>query len=131
MAYPNLNRIDVPDTVFLTDVSIPVEAITSTRTGRGRLAVLQLNATLGQLNDPSCRRANTAHVRVWPQYVPAGNGEEKKSRPVSMSWWLSTPIQIHLHQQTEGVKNQNKNADEFEQTWRAIEGTSACMASRR
>jgi hypothetical protein len=128
---PDLNRIDVPDTVFLTDVSIPIEAIASTRTGRGRLAVLQLNATLGQLNDPSCRRANTAHVRVWPQYAPAGNGEKKTSRPVSMSWWLSTPVQIHLHQQTEGVKNQNKNADEFEQTWRAIEGTSACMPARR
>ena len=128
---PDLNRIDVPDTVFLTDVSIPIEAIASTRTGRGRLAVLQLNATLSQLNDPSCRRANTAHVRVWPQYAPAGNGEEKKSRPVSMSWWLSTPVQIHLHQQTEGVKNQNKNAHEFEQTWRAIEGTSACMPARR
>ena len=66
---PDLNQIDVPDAVFLTDVSIPLEAIASTRMGRGRLAVLQLNATLGQLNDPSCRRANTAHIRVWPQYV--------------------------------------------------------------
>jgi hypothetical protein len=48
-----------------------------------------------------------------------------------MSWWLSTPIQIHLHQQTEGAKNQNRNADEFEQAWRAIEGTSACTPARR
>jgi hypothetical protein len=35
-----------------------------------------------------------------------------------------------LHQQTEGVKNQNENSGELEKTWRALEGTSACMPSR-
>lgn len=127
---PRLNKIEVPDTVFLTDVSIPIEAIANTRTGRGRHAVLQLNATLGKLTN--CRD-DTAHIRVWPQYVDQGTGDTKKkiSRPVSMSWWLSTPIQIHLHQQTEGAKNQNENAGEIEKTWRAIEGTSACTPAGR
>ncbi|HEY7228971.1 MAG TPA: hypothetical protein VH558_01230 [Pseudolabrys sp.] len=125
---PDLNRIDVPDTVFLTDVSIPVEAIENTRNGRGRLAVLQLNAALDRLTNSSCRRKNTAHVRVWPQYAPAGEGEKKETRPVSLSWWLSTPIQIHLHQQTEAGKSGNKNSSEIEEIWRALEDTSACVA---
>jgi hypothetical protein len=129
---PDLNRIEVPDTVFLTDVSIPLQAIATARDGRGRLAVLQLNAALDTMTDPSCG-ADTAHVRVWPQYVQSASGgaKEKKSLPVSLSWWLSTPIQIHLHQQTEGVKNQNENGSEIEKTWRALEGTSGCMTSTR
>lgn len=127
---PDLNRIEVPDTVFLTDVSIPVQAIEATRTGRGRLAVQQLNAVLDLLTNSSCG-ADTAHVRVWPQYVQRGDSKEKRSLPVSMSWWLSTPVQIHLHQQTEGVKNQNSNGSEIESTWRALEGTSACLSARR
>ena len=75
---------------------------------------------------------NSAHIRVWPQYIDQGPGEKKRkmSLPVSLSWWLSTPIQIHLHQQTEGV-NQNENSDEIEKTWRALEATSACMSARR
>ena len=40
---PIINQIDVPDAVFLTDVSIPIQAIASARDGRGRLAVQQLN----------------------------------------------------------------------------------------
>ena len=127
---PDLNKIEVPDTVFLTDVSIPIQAIANTRTGRGRLAVQQLNAVLDMLTNSSCG-ADTAHIRVWPQYVQRGDSKEKTSLPVSMSWWLSTPVQIHLHQQTEGVKNQNSNGSEIESTWRALESTSACLSARR
>jgi hypothetical protein len=55
------------------------------------------------------------------------NGElENVSRPVSMSWWLSRPIQILLHQQTEEYKNQNKNPDQLERVWRAIMSKSDC-----
>lgn len=128
---PDLNRLEVPDTAFLTDVSIPIEAIANARTGRGRLAVLQLNAVLDLLTGSSCG-ADTAHIRVWPQYVQraGGGSEEKTSRPVSMSWWLSTPVQIHLHQQTEGGKNQNQNGSEIEKTWRALEATSGCTSAR-
>lgn len=128
---PDLNRIDVPDNVFLTDVSIPLEAVENTRNGRGRLAVLELNAALGNLTSRSCDRANTAHIRVWPQYAPVGTGDQKKTRPVSLSWWLSTPIQIHLHQQTELGKSDNKNGSEIEKTWSALEDTSACMTAGR
>lgn len=129
---PIINKIDVPDTAFLTDVSIPLQAIASARDGRGRLAVQQLNSVLQVLTKSECGD-DSAHIRVWPQYIDQGAGDKKKkeSLPVSLSWWLSTPIQIHLHQQTEGVKNQNENSGEIEKTWRAFEGTSACMAARR
>jgi hypothetical protein len=56
-----------------------------------------------------------------------GGSQEKTSRPVSMSWWMSSPIQIHLHQQTEGGKNQNKNQDEIVKVWQATEAISNCM----
>jgi hypothetical protein len=129
---PIINKIDVPDAAFLTDVSIPLQAIASARDGRGRLAVQQLDSVLEAVTQSMCKE-DTAHIRVWPQYVDQGLGDKKKktSLPVSLSWWLSTPIQIHLHQQTEGVKNQNENSGEIEKTWRALESTSACIAARR
>jgi hypothetical protein len=123
---PDLNRIDVPDNVFLTDASIPLEAVENTRNGRGRIAVLQINDTLNRLIGSSC--ANTAHIRVWPQYV---NGDKKNSRPVSLSWWLSTPIQIHLHQQTESGKSDNKNGSAIKNAWDALKATSACTTTGR
>lgn len=128
---PIINKIDVPDAAFLTDVSIPLQAIASARNGRGRLAVQQLDSVLEAITRSACKE-DTAHIRVWPQYVEQDAGGKKKtSLPVSLSWWLSTPIQIHLHQQTEGAKNQNENTDEIRKTWRALEGTSACMTSTR
>jgi hypothetical protein len=135
---PNLNQIDVPDTVFLTDVSTPLRAVENARKGRGRLAVQQLNAVLDVLTDRSCG-ADTAHIRVWPQYIQdPGDAERKVSRPVSLSWWLSTPLQVHLHQQLESTKKnlettkmENPNRDDIDKTWRALESTSACMAAKR
>jgi hypothetical protein len=75
---------------------------------------------------------------VWPQYIEQGT--KKISRPVSLSWWLSTPIQVHLHQQLEltklrqqlkGAERENPNRKDIDKTWRAFEATSACMAARR
>ena len=65
---PIINKIDVPDAAFLTDVSIPLQAIASARDGRGRLAVQQLDSVLGVLTKSECGD-DTAHIRVWPQYV--------------------------------------------------------------
>ena len=82
-----------PDAALLTDVVIPLEAVSNTRTARGRLAVAQLEAQL-ETAMPGCG-ANTAHIRVWPQFeTPPGGGLKKVSRPVSMrspplSFWVS------------------------------------------
>src|SRR5262245_12822038 len=132
---PIINKIDVPDAAFLTDVSIPLQAIASARDGRGRLAVQQLESVLDVIT--RCKE-DTAHIRVWPQYTQQGT--KKVSRPVSLSWWLSTPLQVHLHQQLESTKlrqrlksgdTENPNTDEIKKTWDALTATSACMAARR
>jgi len=131
---PIINQIDVPDAVVLTDVSIPIQAIASARDGRGRLAVQELEETLTKCEE------DTAHIRVWPQYIEEGTGDKKTKRslPVSLSWWLSTPLQLHLHQQLESTKLrqrlqdskfENPNTPEIEKSWRAF--SSACVAARR
>jgi hypothetical protein len=122
---PDLNPAEAPDAAVLTDVTIPLEAVSNTRTARGRLAVAQLEAQL-ETAMPGCG-PNTAHVRVWPQFeTPPGGGLKKVSRPVSMSWWLSRPIQVHLHQQVEESKSGNQNQNDTEFAWRALGMTSRC-----
>jgi hypothetical protein len=133
---PIINQIDVPDAVLLTDVSIPIQAIASARDGRGRLAMQELEETLIKCSE------DTAHIRVWPQYFEEGIGDKKRKRslPVSLSWWLSTPIQLHLHQQLEpsklrqqieGAEPENPNRKDIDKTWRAFQATSACVAASR
>ncbi len=123
---PDLTKVDVADDAVLADISVPIAAVANTRTSRGRLAVGQLEAAMDSLAGRDCG-GGTAHVRVWPRFEQKANGElENVSRPVSMSWWLSRPIQILLHQQTEEYKNQNKNPDQLERVWRAILSKSDC-----
>lgn len=122
---PDLNPLDAPDGTFLSDIMIPIETVMNARTGHGRLAKSQVEAVLDHLADPACG-AQTAHVRVWPQFAKT-DGDTKVSRPVSMSWWLSKPIQILLHQQTEGTRNQNQNHAEVEKTWTALDKPSGCI----
>jgi hypothetical protein len=128
---PDLTTVDAPDDAALTDLTIPIEAFANTRTSRGRLAVAQLEEVMDQINASKCGD-DTAHIRVWPQFREAnfGSGEKKISIPVSMSWWLSRPVQILLHQQTEGGKNQNQNQDQIARVWRAIESTSNCAGPK-
>ena len=69
---PIINKIDVPDAAFLTDVSIPIQAIASARDGRGRLAVQQLNSVLGVLTKSECgdHRPTFAYGRNMSIRVP-------------------------------------------------------------
>jgi hypothetical protein len=124
---PDFRRADAPDDAALTDVSIPIEAVANTRTSRGRLAVAELEAAMGNMNLPQCG-ISTAHVRVWPEYEASGlpGGTTKVATPVSMSWWLSRPIQILLHQQTEGSKDHNHNEDQIKSVFAAIASKSDC-----
>jgi hypothetical protein len=121
---PDLNPLDAPDGAFLSDIMVPIKAIMSARTGHGRLAMGQVEAILDHLAEPACG-AQTARVRVWPQFAYT-SGEEKISRPVSMSWWLSTPIQIHLHQQTELGRSRNQNQTDLGKIWTALDKPPGC-----
>jgi len=143
---PDLNPLDAPDGAFLSDITVPFEAIMSARSGHGRLAMSQVEAVLDHLAGPACG-AQTARVRVWPQFISTAREansvseddtssedktirEKKISRPVSMSWWLSTPIQIHLHQQTEGTRSDNKNQTDLGNIWIALDKPQGCVGQR-
>lgn len=143
---PDLNPLDVPDGAFLSDIMVPFDAIMSARSGHGRLAMGQVEAVLDHLAGSACG-AQTARVRVWPQFISTareGNSvlhddtgsedktisEKKISRPVSMSWWLSTPIQIHLHQQTEETRSNNKNQADMGKIWTALDKPAGCIGQQ-
>jgi hypothetical protein len=76
---------------WITDVSGPVKAFMHTRNARGVLAVDSMPAALARGHPKSC---NVVQLRVW--YEPTG---ELQARAISMSWWLSKPVQVYLHQQ--------------------------------
>ena len=95
----------------MTDISGPVKAILNTRSARGTLAVEDLAASLDWTRTDIC---NVASIQVWGE--PAA-GDAGKPRELSMSWWLSKPVQIYLHEQTDysggkpvGTYSQNDKA---------------------
>jgi hypothetical protein len=104
----------------LTDIVTPVTTVANTRTARGILDVDELRSSLREAM-PECD-VRMIHVRVWPQPQETSN----RSRAVSMSWWLSTPIQRHLHQQTEDTKNGNENGPRLRTVWEVMKTKSSC-----
>jgi hypothetical protein len=88
-------RISGPEPV--TDIVTPIKTVINARTAHGLLGVAELDSALRDAFAPrSCE--GFIQVRVWPESEANGSGT---SRAVSMSWWLSPPIQQHLHNQTE------------------------------
>jgi hypothetical protein len=118
-------RAAVSDSEPVTDILAPLTAIANARTAHAILGVDQLRSSLRAALS-GCQ-VHMIQVRVWPQSLGASN----RSRAVSMSWWLSGPIQRHLHQQTEGTKNSNQNGPRLEAVWNAMKATSACAAAQR
>jgi hypothetical protein len=60
------------------------------------LGIAELDSGLRDAFAPvSCE--GLIQVRVWPEEA----NESGQSKAVSMSWWLSAPVQEHLHNQTE------------------------------
>jgi hypothetical protein len=91
-------RISGPEPV--TDIVTPIKTVVNTRTAHGLLGVAELDSALRDAFAPrSCD--GFIQVRVWPEQEADGSGT---SKAVSMSWWLSAPIQQHLHNQTEPVR---------------------------
>jgi len=110
----------------VTDIVTPATTVANARTAHGILGVDQLRSSL-RAALPHCD-VRMIHVRVWPQQL---DETSNRSRAVSMSWWLSKPIQHHLHQQTERGKNQNENGPRLQAVWDALRTTSGCASARR
>jgi predicted GTPase len=109
----------------ITDIVTPLTTIANARTAHGLLGVDQLHSALREAI-PNCN-ASMVQVRVWPQFESNSN----VSKEVSMSWWLSSPIQRHLHQQTEGVMDGNQNQTHLQTIWTLIRTiASDCTATQ-
>jgi hypothetical protein len=106
----------------VTDILTPLTTAWNARTAHGTLGVDQMRSSLRAML-PNCQM-RMIQVRVWPQQLGTASG----SRAVSMSWWLSSPVQRHLHQQTEGTKNGNENGPRLAAVWSTMKTTSACAA---
>lgn len=117
-------RAVVDGSELVTDVVAPVTTIANARTAHGILGVDQLHSALHEAI-PTCDDL-LVQVRVWPQLEKASN----RSKAVSMSWWLSTPIQRHLHQQTEDEKGMSQNRSHLEAIWALMKAKSDCAAMR-
>lgn len=113
----------------VTDIVTPLITVANTRTAHGILGVDQTRSTLREAMAGCGDKVHLIPVRVWPQDLATGQG----ARAVSMSWWLSTLVQRHLHQQSElassgAGKNANQNARWLEAIWTALTTPSGCPA---
>ncbi len=136
---PIINQIDVPDAVFLTDVSIPLQAIASARDGRGRLAVQQLNSVLGVLTKSECSD-DTAHIRVWPQYFDRDARRQKEEEVAAGLTELvaldtatasSAPADSKAQSYVSAQKWRTRTRTKSKRPGAPSKATSACMAARR
>ncbi len=83
-------HVDARDAEFATEISGPIAAFAKTRTARGTLT---LDRLIADYTPGDCK--STIHIRT----VPAFDGAA--FQPISMSWWLSKPVQARLHEQVE------------------------------
>lgn len=117
-------------TGFLTDLTSILAAVINTRSARGSLAVAQLKDLSRSLTFPNCK-LSFAHIRVWPERIDPKNNAcdagnfSKKPRAISLSWWLSTPLQFRLFEEIEGAATCNATA--LDNIWKAIPMKSDCF----
>lgn len=114
-------RISGPEPV--TDLVTPVKTIINARTAHGLLGVAELDGALRDAFPQPCE--GLIQVRVWPEPEAKGSG---RSKAVSMSWWLSAPVQEHLNQQTEPQKS-GDNVPHLAAILKQMAATSHCPAA--
>ncbi len=123
---------DADEHVWLPEVTGPIGAISTVRGGRGRLAVASAESWLRQRFGARCG-TNLAHIKVWPEALdgtcPIGAASPQKIREVSMSWWLSKPLQMNLREQLERTHDRCNNDAAVAAVWQAmVTPSSSCLA---
>lgn len=126
---------DAPDHMWLSGVFGPVDAIATVRSGRGRLAVAETERWLDGRFGARCP-VNLAHIKVWPEardgHCPVGDAKPGPTRDVSMSWWLSKPVQMNLREQVEPSNDRCNNDAAVKAVWAAlVTPSSACVGAPR
>lgn len=137
---------DAPEQVWFPEAAGPLGAIGTVRSGRGRLAVAETQQWLDERYGARCG-PNMAHIKVWPQVVavrvpaadggrrtcPRFSGDAEAIRDISMSWWLSKPVQMNLREQLEtpfDVTAACGNDAEVKAVWTALATPSRqCLAN--
>lgn len=99
---------DAAEHVWASELTSPLGAIGTVRGGRGRLAVAKAGSWLQEQFGGRCG-ASLAHIKVWPEAsdgsCPVGEATPRPIREISMSWWLSKPVQMNLREQLERSSN--------------------------
>jgi hypothetical protein len=93
------------------DITGPVDAIMNARSATGYITLIGIEKVMRPNMNKECS-INSSYIRVWPPLrVKDKNGspdrpaaadrniEVETQRPLSMSWWLSRPVQRYLHHQ--------------------------------
>jgi hypothetical protein len=108
---------------YLTDLSTPITTFRNTRNARGTLAFDEARASLSQKPPPyTCNMAQIGVVGEWREKRSLekqkndecadedSDSDGEPSNPnalkISMSWWLSKPLQRLLSKQTQCTGNQ-------------------------
>lgn len=114
---------DAEESSLLPEVAGPLGAIGAVRGGRGRLAVAHASAWLDARFGGRCP-VNLVQIKVWPEdsagRCPVGTATPEKIRQVSMSWWLSKPVQMNLHEQLEPTPDRCNNRAAVSAVWSAL-----------
>lgn len=124
-AYPD----NVSDTDFVTDAASVLEALLRTRDARGSVSLNHLQ-TLVTRDGDGCK-SSFAHVRVWPirpKNDTCFKEENVKAPALSMSWWLSTPVQLRLVAE---IDRRSCNADALTDIWAAMKSNATCSRDWR
>ena len=96
------------------DIFGPIDAIMNARSAAGFITLMGIEKVLKPNMSNACS-INSAYLRVWPPLrrktsaasssfaaIPnADDFELDQQRPLSMSWWMSRPVQRYLHYQVE------------------------------
>ena len=126
-------------------IAAPLNAVLETRSARGELALADLAKLYGLTDD----KPRIARVAVHAQDLGANAPEQRikdRIEAVSMSWWLSKPVQQYLDNQLESpaasdaplaeqrqitAKGQRKNAEELGRVCDALRPLSLGSSCRR
>ncbi len=114
---------DAPDSLPLAELEAPLGAIANVRGARGRLAMADAKRWLDERFGAGCAQ-NLAHIRVWPETETGScaldNMTPGKIREISMSWWLSKPVQMNLREQLEVTADDCNNNEAVTAVWTAM-----------
>jgi hypothetical protein len=112
---------------YASDVTSALSAVATTRDARASLGLVHLTALVDRQN-ASCS-ASLVHIRVWPFEPRQGRPQcqegvgEERSAVISMSWWLSKPVQLRLVAELDQLRC---NAPRFDQIWTALSAKGGC-----